>query len=149
MMIDCNAFGERQCLIKARSIHTHAVFMLEIYCETGVVFEPNVGTYHGVRRTRVYSGDLRATFTLPFLVDIVEVYRETTSHGMMASFGPNEMLIEMTTNYDLRRAPWNRVARFRIFLPESLQSLALAAFIESEDVVDTVQMHALEWLRDV
>jgi hypothetical protein len=59
------------------------------------------------------------------------------------------MLIEMTTNYDLRRAPWNRVARFRIFLPESLQSLALAAFIESEDVADTVEMHALEWLRDV
>jgi len=97
----------------------------------------------------IFAGDLRATFTLPYSVVIVELYRETSTEHL-TSFQPGDMHIQMMFGHANRANLHNHVLRFSIFLPESLQGLALAAFIQSDitGVANTVEEHALEFLRD-
>jgi len=120
--------------------------MIEIYCETGVVARPMVAANRRLEGSRIFAGDLRATFTYPFSVDIIEVYRETSpEYGTMSSFQPGDMHIQMIGGHAN-----NHVLRFSIFLPESMQGFALAAFIRSDitGAANTVEEHALEFLRD-
>ena len=124
--------------------------MLEIYCETGVVTRAMVATNRtSFGETWIFAGDLRATFTLPYSVEIVELYRETSTEHL-TSFQPGEMHIQMMFGHANRANLHNQVLRFSIFLPESLQGHALAAFIQSgiTGVANTVEEHALEFLRE-
>ena len=128
--------------------------MLEIYCETGVVTRAMVATNRrSFGETWIFAGDLRATFTLPYSVEIVELYcpgRGSTEYVAMSSFQPGDMHIQMMFGHANRANLHNHVLRFSIFLPESLQGLALAAFIQSDitGVANTVEEHALEFLRE-
>ena len=154
--IHCGAMKPRRSacgIIKARSAHAYTLFMLEIFCETGAMCCPRVTTIdvdHEIE-TRIFNGDLCAKFTLPFSMDIVDVCRTTMpTMSTMVSSKSGDMCIHMEYNYDVRNDPGNRVIGFRIFIPDSLQGLALAALIRSNirKVARIVEMHALEWLRD-
>ena len=127
----------------ANHIRSHTLFMIEIACS--VLSGPCVNT-GSVRKMWAFPGTVRATFTLPFTIDIVEVYRTGTEVLLKSG----EILVGMSQPYDHRRETPNAVCAFYICAPESLQAHALAAVIRQDirSFANPLRRRVVEFLRE-
>ena len=123
--------------------YIYTLFMIEIACSVLSGMPVATGS---IRELWAHSGDVRATFTYPFEVEIVEVYRT----GTEILLGSGEMLICMLQPYDRRRESPNHMGAFFICVPESLQARALAALIQQDirRYANPLRRHVCEWLSE-